>query len=107
MARYDFTAEAAEDLREIGRYTKKTWGIAQARHYREEIKLALEMLGLNPKAGRERDEVAPKLRSFPVAKHIAFYVIRRGGITIVRLLHPGMDVETAFDPENEKPDKTK
>ena len=40
MARYDFTARAVEDLKEIGHYTRKTWGLEQARRYREELEIA-------------------------------------------------------------------
>lgn len=42
------------------------------------------------------------MRSFTVASHIAFYFSRKDGITVLRLLHPGMDVERAFDPYPEK-----
>jgi toxin ParE1/3/4 len=101
MARHDFTEQAAEDLHGIGRYTKQMWGLAQARHYRQELELALQSLSLNPQIGRERAEIAPKVRSFRVAAHIAFYIPRRGGITILRLLHPRMDVDAAFDDSKE------
>lgn len=97
MARYDFTEQAAEDLRGITRYTKQMWDLAQACHYRQELELALQSLSLHPQMCRERGEIAPKVRSFRVAAHIAFYVPRRGGITILRLLHPSMDVDSAFD----------
>jgi toxin ParE1/3/4 len=97
-ASYDFTARAAEDLREIGRYTRRPWGIAQARHYRQELELALHNLSLNPLIGREREEIEVEIRSFRVAAHVAFYMPRRGGITVIRLLHPSMDVEPAYRP---------
>jgi toxin ParE1/3/4 len=97
MSHFDLTARAAADLREIGHYTKKTWGVAQARHYRDEIELALRKLSLTPDIGRQRDAIAPGVRSFKVAAHIAFYVQRKDGITILRLLHPSMDVDAAFD----------
>jgi len=42
MPRYEFAARAAEDLREIGRYTKQARGIVQVRRYREELELALK-----------------------------------------------------------------
>lgn len=29
--------------------------------------------------------------------HIAFYIQRKDGITILRLLHPGMDADQAFE----------
>lgn len=96
-ARVDFTVQAAADLREIGRYTKETWGLAQARHYRQELELAFQKLGLAPEAGRLREEIALKVRSFKVAQHIAFHVPRRGGITILRVLHPGRDVQAALE----------
>ncbi|WP_025041612.1 type II toxin-antitoxin system RelE/ParE family toxin [Nitrosospira briensis] len=102
MPRLEFTAKAVEDLREIGRYTKQAWGIAQARHYREELELALIKLSLSPRIGLERDEIAPEVRSFTVASHIAFYLPQKDGITVLRLLHPNMDVERAFDLRTEK-----
>lgn len=95
--RHDFTAAAAADLREIGRYTKATWGASQARQYRCELELVLHKLGLNPGIGQERSDIAPRVRSFPVASHVAFYTPRRGGITILRLLHSSMDVGRAFE----------
>jgi toxin ParE1/3/4 len=102
MPCYEFTARAVEDLREIGRYTKQTWGVVQASRYREELELALKKLSLSPRIGLERKEIAPQVRSFTVASHIAFYFLRKDGITILRLLHPSMDVERAFDLYPEK-----
>lgn len=97
MAGYNFTERAALDLRGIIRHTKKTWGVKQARLYRQELELAPQQLSLSPDMGRKREEIAIDVRSFPVASHIVFYTPRRGGITVVRLLHSRMDVELAFD----------
>lgn len=97
MNRLDFTEEAVKDLREIGRYTKAEWGIEQARRYRQELELSLEKLALNPQIGRPREEIAHGVRSFKVASHIAFYATQRDGITVVRLLHPSMDIERVFE----------
>lgn len=102
MARYNFTAHAAEDLRNIIRHTRQTWGLKQARHYRQELELSLKRLGELPSMGHKREEVAPGVRSFTVAGHIAFYAPRRGGIIILRLLHPSMNVELAFEKQQEK-----
>jgi len=97
MFRYEFTDRAAADLLEIGRYTKQTWGIEQARRYREELEVALQRLSLAPNVGRPREAIAPGVRSCRVASHIAFYVQRNDRITILRLLHPSMDVDAAFE----------
>jgi toxin ParE1/3/4 len=96
MPRCEFTAQAVEDLREIGRYTRETWGLAQARSYRQELELLLKKLSLTPSVGHSRNEIAENVRSFPVGSHIAYYLPRKNGITILRLLHPRMDVERAF-----------
>ena len=102
MARYNFTAHAAVDLRNIIRHTRQTWGSKQARRYQQELELSLKRLAALPGMGRKRQEIAPGVRSFRVAEHIAFFAPRKGGITILRLLHPSMDVELAFEERREK-----
>ena len=96
MARCEFTAQAVEDLREIGRYARETWGLAQARRYRQEFELSLKKLSMAPLVGHTREEIAVNVRSFPVGSHIAYYLPGKGGITLLRLLHPRMDVQRAF-----------
>lgn len=50
----------------------------------------------------ERQEFGPGVRSFKVASHIAFYTERRGGITVLRLLHPSRDIDRAFQRDLEQ-----
>ena len=95
--RFDFTHRALADLREIARYTRETWGLIQARLYREELELGFRKLALSPGMGRVRTEVAPRVRSFPIARHVAFYCESEGGITVLRVLHPSMEVARAFE----------
>ncbi len=99
MPRYDFTRRALADLRDIARYTRRTWGQKQARLYREEIELCVQKLALSPGIGRERADVGRSVRSFPIARHVAFYLESEGGITVLRLLHPTMDVARAFSDD--------
>lgn len=96
MLRHDFTQHALADLQEIARYTRSTWGLKQARLYREELELSIQKLALSPATGRRREEISHAVRSFRVARHIAFYVEREGGITVLRVLHSSMDVDLAF-----------
>jgi toxin ParE1/3/4 len=103
MARCQFTAQAVEDLRAIGRYTRETWGLAQARRYRQELELSLKKLSLTPLMGHVREEIGENVHSFPVGSHIAYYLARKSGITVLRLLHSRMDVERAFSTTDEKP----
>ena len=99
MPRYDFSRRALADLRNIVRYTRESWGRKQARMYREELELGIQKLALSPGLGRVRSDVAPSVRSFPIARHVAFYVESEGGITVVRVLHPAMNVASAFPEE--------
>lgn len=97
MSRYALTPPAAADLREIARYTTQTWGLVQAERYGEELDLALQQLSLAPDVGRKREAIAPGLRSFPVAQHVAFYVQHKDKIIVLRILHPRMNVDEAFE----------
>jgi len=100
MPRYDFTQRALADLREIASYTRKTWGVEQARLYREELELSIQKLALSPGMGRPREEIAPAVRSLPIARHVAFYVQSQDGITVLRVLHPSMDIAGALTAGN-------
>lgn len=99
MSRYEHTARAIADLQEIAAYTRERWGASQAERYGEELELAIQQLALTPGIGRERRGLMQGLRSFPVAQHIAFYVQRKDRITIVRVLHPSMDVDEMFEAD--------
>jgi toxin ParE1/3/4 len=97
MSRFELASPAAADLLDIVRYTHQRWGGAQAQRYREELELALQHLSLTSDVGRKRDAIAPGLRSLPVAQHVAFYIQRKDRILVLRILHPRMDVEDAFE----------
>ena len=51
------------------------------------------MLAANPSAGRARDDLAPKIRSFPVGNYIVFYLPLSDGIEVVRVLHGRQDID--------------
>jgi toxin ParE1/3/4 len=79
------------------RYTKQKWGAQQVRRYREELDLALQQLSLAPEVGQKREAIAPGVRSFRVAQHVAFYLVRKNKITILRILHPRRNANEAFE----------
>jgi toxin ParE1/3/4 len=51
------------------------------------------MLVQNPLAGRERRELIPGLRSFPVGNYVIFYVPVPDGIEVLRVMSGWQDVE--------------
>jgi toxin ParE1/3/4 len=57
------------------------------------VEAAFDMLAANPLAGRARDDLAPKIRSFPVGNYIVFYLPLSDGIEVVRVLHGRQDID--------------
>lgn len=52
------------------------------------------MLGEHPEIGRQRDELAQGLRSFPVGAYVLFYRPAPYGAEIVRILDGRQDLKT-------------
>ncbi len=59
----------------------------------DRIDQAFDMLAENPLAGRARNDLALKLRSFPVGSYIVFYVPVSDGIEIVRVMNARQDID--------------
>ena len=51
-----------------------------------------QLLSDFPHAGRDRSEVRPRLRSFPVGNYVIYYRPMRGGIEVVRVVHGARDL---------------
>ena len=92
MSNVQFTNAARKDLREIFTYTTRTWGIAQARQYSEQLKQHTVAIGefrahSKPVLGSSADVHQSHCR-----KHI--FVFERTGdkVLIVRILDEAMDI---------------
>jgi len=53
------------------------------------------LLAENPLAGRERTEVGPQLRSFPILSWLIFYRLEADDVVIARVLHGARDLDDA------------
>jgi toxin ParE1/3/4 len=93
MPKYRLTPAAKSDLLEIWQYSVETWGETQAENYLLKIEATLEKLASNPEIGRKRPEVTPGYFSFPVEKHIIFYLCSDNYIDIIGILHGRMDIK--------------
>lgn len=96
MANFYFTEQAEKDLEVIIDFAAQRWGVAQSHNYIDDLEALAQILANNPLLGTERDELSQGLRSFPYQSHLLFYVLRKGGITIVRVLHTSVDVVRYF-----------
>lgn len=97
MKSFDLTKEAKEDLRKIAKYTEKRWGRDQRNLYIKQFDDCFHLLTESPSVGKQCDYIKDGYRKFPQGSHIIFY--REGTkskITIIRILHKNMDIESKF-----------
>jgi toxin ParE1/3/4 len=86
--RFSHLAEA--DLLNIGIYTLRTWGEAQAVRYLDELEARCQQLADNPASGRSCDDIRPGLYRREQGKHVIFFRREPEGILISRILHERM-----------------
>ena len=92
MPDYRLTPAAKSDLLEIWNYTIEIWGEKQAGKYLLAIESRLEQPAASPDIGKQRSEINPDYFSFPVGKHIIFYLKSGNHIDIIGVLHGRMDI---------------
>jgi toxin ParE1/3/4 len=91
-----YTASAEEDLLEIW-LTIAESNLAAADNVLDIIHETAQLLAQHPLMGRERPELALRLRSFPTkTPYIVFYPPVEDGVIINRVLHHARDVEGPF-----------
>lgn len=96
MKAFELTREAKEDLRKIARYTEKRWGRDQRYLYAKQFDDVFHFLAETPSVGKKCDYIKVGYRKFPQGSHIIFYRETTNKITIIRILHKNMDVESKF-----------
>ena len=85
------TAKARKDLLHIGRYTESKWGKGQRNHYLKQLDVAFNLIGENPRIGKNRSHVLPGYRSYQQSSLVIYYK-ESEAIEIIRILHKRMDV---------------
>ena len=96
MADFRLSPRAEADVAEIADYTIETFGVEQARRYRDDLEACFRNLAENPLSGRSAELLSPGLRRFERRSHTVFYTREEESIRIVRVLHAGMDVLRHF-----------
>lgn len=83
---------ARQDLIEIWLYIAED-NEGAADRFLSRIEDTLDMLAENPLAGRDRSELAERLRSFPIGNYLVFYRPEADGIDVVRVLNGYRDIQ--------------
>ena len=92
---FRLTAQAENDLENIGEYSERTWGMAQADHYLDLIVRHFTLLASEPHLGQPCDELRKGYRKYIAEKHVVFYrtLNDHDGIEIMAILHGSMDFD--------------
>lgn len=93
MSGYVLTAAAEADLRDIIRYTRKKWGVAQVRQYLAKLEHGFASLAAGRGVFKSMDALFPSLRMGRFEHHYVFCLPRDDGpALIVAIFHERMDV---------------
>jgi toxin ParE1/3/4 len=88
---YRLTPKARDDLENIYRYSYENFGERQADIYYDSLLECLDLLGDNPRMGREFNEIEHGLRRHEHASHVVYYEIDNEGVLILRILGARQD----------------
>ena len=82
------SVEAEEDIVAIAEQGVRMFGAGQAKRYHEELFALLNVIAVNPRIARERDEIDPPVRIHPFKAHLIVYRIEADEtILVIRIRH--------------------
>jgi toxin ParE1/3/4 len=96
MNQYRVSDAARSDLDEIWSYIAQD-NVDAADRFLRAIVSRFPKLAAMPQIGRPREELSPRLRSFPVGRYIIFYRPMENGVEIARVLHGARDFPPLFE----------
>lgn len=84
--------QATEDLIDLWLYISND-SLQNADKFIDHIHQQCRLICSNPEIGRERNELSPGIRSFPVTRYIVYYRIKSKALEIVRIMSGYRDIE--------------
>ncbi|MGH9622238.1 MAG: type II toxin-antitoxin system RelE/ParE family toxin [Bryobacteraceae bacterium] len=91
MAGYLLTRRARRDILEIWQYIARD-SEQSADKFLSKLIDRFSMLGQNPRAGRQRDDIRPGIRGFPFGDYEILYRIGAPGVRISDIIHGRRDL---------------
>jgi toxin ParE1/3/4 len=92
MGDFRLSGQARQQVRDIGRFTKRRWGRYQAQAYHAGLERSFGLLADFPKIGASVDELLAGARRFRFQSHNIFYTEEGGGVLIRAVLHVSQDL---------------
>ena len=96
MPQIRISPRAIADLSEIWTYIADD-SVPNADAFIDKLYDTIRILAKQSGSGRRRDELAPRILSFPFGRYIIFYRANQDAIEIVRVLHGARDIQTIFE----------
>lgn len=90
-----FTPLAEADLELIGDYIAQD-STLRALSYVRELRAQCQKIASAPLRYRARTELAQGLRSCTYGQYVIFFMVRDGGISVIRILHRAQDIQATF-----------
>jgi toxin ParE1/3/4 len=100
MSALRVSAAAEDDLVGIWLYIAQD-SLSAADAFLSRLRDICHTLAGSPGMGRQRDELAPGVRSFAVGAYLIFYRQIPEGIEVVRVLSGHLDLPRHFDPRDQ------
>ena len=93
---YKLSKQAEIDLENIWLYTFEEWSLKQADYYYDLIMDEIEYISINPKSGKDYNNIRKGYFRSRVKSHFIFYKInlKEENVEIIRILHQQMDIES-------------
>jgi toxin ParE1/3/4 len=86
------TPIAREDIKGIGRYTQKNWGVRKRNLYLGALDKAIKGLADKRRLDRSRSNIKPGLRSCSCQEHVIFFKCDdQDNVAVLRVLGQTMD----------------
>jgi toxin ParE1/3/4 len=95
MPRIDRSPEAQADIDQIVDYIARDSEVASHR-WLDSLNKEFDLLSQFPRMGRQRDDLAPELRSLPFGNYVIFYYPLHDGILVARVFHGAREVDAEF-----------
>ena len=88
--KYKLRQVAREDLKTIGRYTLKKYGVAKRNEYLLGLESQFESIAKMPLKARQHSDIKEEYYSSSYKRHVIFFCINNDFIEIIGVLHKRM-----------------